>query len=287
MHRNLLHQYGGRRSWVSIWYSFLLALLFFALAPFVVGQDDGLKSLRAGFKDAPADSRIMVRWWWFGPSVTKPELERELRAMKEGGIGGVEIQPVYPQALDDPEHGFHNFAYLSDEFIDDLRFANDKARELGMRVDLTLGSGWPFGGPHIPITQAAGKLRVVSVSISPDVRSTPVPSVEVGEKLVAAFLTSSGTRDRVETASLDLSTVQDGRLPLPAQPRTIWHRSLVHRQPHRHDGQASRNWRRRFCSRSLRSSRYREPSGDSWEPLDGGIWGPSAVRGVQRQPGSL
>ena len=29
-----------------------------------------------------------------------------------------------------------------------------------MRMDLTLGSGWPYGGPHIPITQAAGSLRM-------------------------------------------------------------------------------------------------------------------------------
>jgi hypothetical protein len=217
MHRNLLH-HGGRRSGVSIWCSFLLALLFWVLAPFLFGQDHGLKSLRVGLKDAPADCRIMVRWWWFGPSVTKPELERELRAMRDGGIGGVEVQPVYPQALDDPGHGFHNFAYLSDEFIDDLRFAADKARELGMRVDLTLGSGWPFGGPHIPITQAAGKLRVVSVSIAPEDRSAPVPGIEAGEKLLAAFLTSSGTKESAETASLNLLTIQNGRLPLPAHP---------------------------------------------------------------------
>ena len=38
----------------------------------------------------------MMRWWWFGPSVTKAELERELKTMRDGGIGGVEVQPVYP-----------------------------------------------------------------------------------------------------------------------------------------------------------------------------------------------
>ena len=41
-----------------------------------------------------------------------------------------------------------------------LRFAAQMAKELGMRMDLTLGSGWPFGGPHVPITQAAGRLRI-------------------------------------------------------------------------------------------------------------------------------
>ena len=47
-----------------------------------------LADLRRDFQHPPDDARIMVRWWWFGPAVTKPELEREMRLMKEGGIGG-------------------------------------------------------------------------------------------------------------------------------------------------------------------------------------------------------
>lgn len=54
------------------------------------------QDLRKGLKDPPDDARIMMRWWWFGSAVTKPELERELRVMKAAGIGGVEVQPVYP-----------------------------------------------------------------------------------------------------------------------------------------------------------------------------------------------
>ena len=199
-----------------IWTRFFFLLLLCGLTPLVLAEDDGLELMRARFKDPPADCGIMVRWWWFGPAVTKPELERELRAMKESGIAGVEVQPVYPQALDDPEHGFRNFPYLSDEFIDDLRFAAAKARELGLRFDLTLGSGWPFGGPHIPITQAAGKLRVVSVSALPDARSIPLPYVGAGEKLLAAFLTSSEARNSSKPAMLNLSEVRNGRLPLPS-----------------------------------------------------------------------
>jgi len=58
--------------------------------------------LRLGFQHPPDDASIMVRRWWFGPAVTTPELEREMRLMKEGGIGGFEVQPVYPLELDDP-----------------------------------------------------------------------------------------------------------------------------------------------------------------------------------------
>ena len=61
-----------------------------------------LAALKQAFQHPPDDARIMMRWWWFGAAVEKPELEREMRTMKEGGIGGVEVQPVYPLTLDDP-----------------------------------------------------------------------------------------------------------------------------------------------------------------------------------------
>src|SRR5215472_908650 len=105
--------------------------------------------LRKAFQNPPDDARIMMRWWWFGPGVTKTELEKEMRMMKEGGIGGFEVQPVYPLAPDDPQVPFKNLTYLSDEFLDAVRFTSDKARELGLRMDMTLCSGWPYGGPHI------------------------------------------------------------------------------------------------------------------------------------------
>jgi hypothetical protein len=193
-----------------------LVVLLVHATPQAPAPPDELSALRRAFASPPDDSRILMRWWWFGPSVTKPELERELRAMKEGGVGGVEVQPVYPQGLDDPERGFYNFPYLSDEFIDDLRFASDKARDLGLRFDLTLGSGWPFGGPHIPITQAAGKLRVVRVSALPDTRSISVPYCNAGEKLLAAFLMSDEAKAGSKIALLNLSEIRNGRLFLPS-----------------------------------------------------------------------
>ena len=42
-----------------------------------------------------------------------------MRLMKEGGIGGFEIQPVYPVVLDDPAAGFVTHPYLSDAFLED------------------------------------------------------------------------------------------------------------------------------------------------------------------------
>jgi len=154
--------------------TFLLAIAALALA-----RVSGAADLRTSFANPPADCRIMMRWWWFGPAVAKPEIARELRVMQAAGIGGVEIQPVYPVALDNPAAGFKNSPYLSGEFLDALAFAARTAKQLGMRVDITLGSGWPYGGPRTPVTQAAGRLRVE--------RSAILPALENGETLLANF----------------------------------------------------------------------------------------------------
>jgi len=154
-----------------------------------------IADLRRAFEEPPADARIMVRWWWFGPAVSTAELERELRTMKEGGIGGVEVQPVYPLELDNPEQGIRNLPYLSDGFLDALRFTGEKTYELGLRFDLTLGSGWPFGGPHIPITQAAGRLRIERVPVPAGATAVALPALAAGETFIAAFLADRRVTD--------------------------------------------------------------------------------------------
>ena len=165
----------------------LVILLVIVTAP---AQPRSIDDLKRAFEHPPDDARIMMRWWWFGPAVAKPELEREMRLMKEGGIGGFEVQPVYPLALDG------NLPYLSPEFLDALRFTGEKARELGLRMDLTLGSGWPYGGPHIPIAKAAGRLRVERVA----------PKLADGDQLVAQvgglFFISSRTRQTVKRPAM-------------------------------------------------------------------------------------
>lgn len=184
-----------------------------------------VQQLRKAFVSPPDDARIMMRWWWFGPAVTHAELEREIRQMKDGGIGGFEIQPVYPQELDDASKDFRNLPYLSDGFLDAVRFANHKGRELGMRVDITLGSGWPYGGSYVPVTQASSRLRLVKTALQAGADSVALPHVANGESLVAAFL-ASGSPDRYDAARAEqVALPQAGyRLqvkPDPAQSRVV------------------------------------------------------------------
>jgi hypothetical protein len=171
---------------LRLWLAGLMALSGWAATP------QNLNELKQGFAHPPDEARIMVRWWWFGPSVTKAELEREMRAMKEGGIGGFEVQATYPLEVEG------NYPYLSPEYLDALAFAGEKAKELGLRMDLTLCSGWPYGGPHIPIELASGRLRVA--------RGDAEPSLAEGEKLIAhvdgMYFIASHTKQMVKRPAM-------------------------------------------------------------------------------------
>jgi len=171
--------------------------------------------LHRAFQNPPDDSKVMMRWWWLGPAVSKPEIEREMRLMKEAGIGGFEVQPVYPVALDDASNGIKTLPFLSDDFIDALRFTNARAREIGLRFDLTLGSGWPYGGPTVPIDQAAGRLRVERVNIPEGSRRAPLPSIGAGEKLLAVFAAQAIDKSIIAGTLREITDIRDGAAILP------------------------------------------------------------------------
>ena len=174
-----------------------------ALSPGAPAPVPSLAQLAAGFVTPPANTRPLVRWWWFGPSANKQELERELLAMKAGGFGGVEIQPVYPMELDDPARGIHNTPYLSREFLDALSFANKTANANHLRVDMTLASGWPYGGPHIAPAHAAARLRSVVTELPAGETNPMQPAIMSGEKLLATFI-GQGSSASFDAAGLKL-----------------------------------------------------------------------------------
>ena len=203
----------------------LLMLLAFAPVTAVYAQEPNasIAELRRSFANPPDSSRIMMRWWWFGPAVNDVELTKELEQMKAAGIGGVEIANLYALGLDDPSTGFRNTPFLSQQHLEALRFAASEARRLGLRVDVTLGSGWPLGGPHIPITEAAGKLRVESRTINPGETSALAPFIDQGESLISGFLVAQSAAPADIAHAQPLPPPLAGRYSFPSitQPRTL------------------------------------------------------------------
>ncbi len=97
----------------------------------------------------PTEARGWTRWWWYGCAVTKEEITRHLEIMHKACIGGVEIQVLYPLHENDSKKRFKNIDYFSPEFFVMIEHTVEEAERLGMGVDFTLGSCWPYGGPFI------------------------------------------------------------------------------------------------------------------------------------------
>ncbi len=98
------------------------------------------EEIRKGFGNPPEEYRPRTRWWWPGNAVTKEEIAWELQQMHEKGMGGVEICSVWNMY----EKG--NIPYLSEEWLDIVKYTIQTAKELKMSVALTFGPGWTFGG---------------------------------------------------------------------------------------------------------------------------------------------
>jgi hypothetical protein len=156
----------------------LAGVLLGAFATPALQAQTAIAQLKTRFEHPPDESRPMMRWWWFGVAVEKPEIRRELEQMKADGIGGAELAFVYPQVVDDPAKHLVNEPFLSPAMLDNVSYAASEARRLGLRLDVTLGSGWPYGGPATTLQEAAGCLRLAELAVAPG--ATSLPAVRIG-----------------------------------------------------------------------------------------------------------
>lgn len=104
-----------------------------------------------------ATNKPWTRWWWLGSAVDKPNLTRELEDFARTGLGGVEICPIY--GAKGAEDRFLKF--LSPGWMDMLAHTTTEAKRLGLGVDMTTGTGWPFGGPQVTPEIASAGLTLV------------------------------------------------------------------------------------------------------------------------------
>jgi hypothetical protein len=172
-----------------IYCALAVALLSAASSSPLQGQSS-LGRLRHDFANPPEDAKPMVRWWWFGVATDKAEILRELQQMKADGVGGAELAFEYPQVVDDPSQGLINQPFLSGPMLESVSYAQSEARKLGLRIDLTLGSGWPYGGPATPLAEAAGRLRFLELPVPPNTTRLPPYQLEEGESVISLSLVS-------------------------------------------------------------------------------------------------
>ena len=106
---------------------------------------------------AKTEAKPGVRWWWLGSAVDKENLQWNLKQYADHGIGAVEITPLYGVQGNQA----NNIPYLSDQWMEMLRYTRQQCQANGIELDMATGTGWPFGGPWVPLEESA--CRVVFV----------------------------------------------------------------------------------------------------------------------------
>ncbi len=114
-----------------------------------------------------ATAKPYTRWWWFASIIKKEDITRQLDWLKERNFGGVEIAWVYPLNI---ERYKRFYTWITDEerrvveprqkwqsaeWSETVAFAKEYAEKIGLGMDFTFGSAWPFGDSLVPPEDAA------------------------------------------------------------------------------------------------------------------------------------
>ncbi len=110
-------------------------------------------------------------WWWHGSAVDETNIAYELQRFHAAGLGGVQITTIYGVKGGEARE----IPYLTPAWLAMLGYTVDEAKRLGMGVDMSLGSGWCFGGPTVSREDANASVVVKTFSPAP------------GEKLSGKF----------------------------------------------------------------------------------------------------
>ncbi|MBT28351.1 MAG: glycoside hydrolase family 2 protein [Thalassobius sp.] len=108
------------------------------------------------------ENKPWTRWWWHGSAVTKEGITADLEALKAGGMGGVEITPIF--GVIGEEDNFID--YLSPEWMEMLVYTLQEAKRLDLGVDMATGTGWPFGGPWVGEQDAPKNMAFTTYNVS-------------------------------------------------------------------------------------------------------------------------
>ena len=114
-----------------------------------------------------------ARWWWMGSAIDKENIAWSMKQYADCGIGALEITPIYGVLGNEK----NNIEFLSPKWMEMLRFVQAEGKKNNIQIDMSTGTGWPFGGPWVPLEESASKLLVCDTTIHSSLikRYTPVP----------------------------------------------------------------------------------------------------------------
>jgi hypothetical protein len=179
-------------------------LLAFLLASFVAEAQTDFSWPQVTSQEKP-----WTRWWWPGNEVDTAGLGWNLREFSKAGIGGVEVTPIYGvKGLEDKAIDF-----LSPRWMDMLHYTITEASRLHMGVDMVTGTGWPFGGPHVSVKDAASRAIFYTFSLKGgEELQKPVAVTDPRQKQVATLQLVMAYSDQGQKEDLTAKVDDQGKL---------------------------------------------------------------------------
>lgn len=154
--------------------------LLIAVAPAASAQAV-VDSIATAFRHPPEDAAPRTFWHWTGGNITREGMLKDLRWMKQAGIGGVQIGDLSAgccQTIAD------KVPFRSLQWYQDVRLAATETQRLHMEMSLFSSAGWSLaGGPWVKPAEAMKKLVWSDTVVQGpmDFRATlPHPPVENG-----------------------------------------------------------------------------------------------------------
>ena len=140
-----------------------------------------------------------TRWWWLGSAVTENDLKWNLRQFADHGIGAIEITPIYGVQGNEK----NNIPFLSPRYMEILKYVNAECKADGIEFDMATGTGWPFGGPWVPLDESASQMLIIDTTVvgkkikALDLR--PIEKKRKNTSLVGIYAFSEGKYLKITT----------------------------------------------------------------------------------------
>ncbi|CAM5645868.1 hypothetical protein GCM10010261_20160 [Streptomyces pilosus] len=164
------------------------------------------------FASPPAETRPKIRYWWPCADISPDTIEPEIREMADQGFRAAEIQCMF--AFTDPKTSGWGSTALTTR----LQQAVEAGRKHGVRIDLTVGPGWPLVVPGVTpdSPQAAqeivhGRVQVAGgTTYTGPVPAGPAPHTGVTRQtLVGVHAVRYSGSPTVKPVRLDRSSLTD------------------------------------------------------------------------------
>ncbi|MBX3007040.1 MAG: hypothetical protein KF816_03330 [Melioribacteraceae bacterium] len=133
-----------------------LGLIIFIVS-FSIADINAHRNVSSQFGNKP-----WTYWWWLGSAVDSANITYSLENFKKAGIGGVHIIPIY--GVKGFEEKFINF--LSPQWMEMLSHTANECERIGIGLDMTIGTGWPFGGAQVSSQHSSSQLIDLSFNVS-------------------------------------------------------------------------------------------------------------------------